>query len=225
MLVLSGDGLDVASRALEIDGLIGLALGGGPAGGGGEAQDDDREMAGSHQSPHVISPWSKGPCSTAAVPDAASTTNPSVAEVCSKCVGLDEAGRWWLDRVGDQAGRNGESPARLDPASRSHGDDRRAGWLHGREYLERIAMDGLGAGGVAGVGPKGRVPAIRAGHRMRARRVPLEQTEHGAPHGRLGQQKRGQGREGEGAAGAQGPKHQGDKVTEGRTQGQPATPR
>ena len=53
MLVFAGEGLDVAAR-LEAHGLIGLALSGGPGSGAGEAEHEDREVAGSHQSAHVV---------------------------------------------------------------------------------------------------------------------------------------------------------------------------
>ena len=80
--------------------------------------------------------------------------------------GSDGAGRRRLDRVGDQAGRSGDGPDRLDPASGSHGDNRRACRHHGREYLERTRLDGADAGGVAGAVAEGGVPVIHTGHRV-----------------------------------------------------------
>jgi hypothetical protein len=44
VLVLSRDGLDIA-RGAEVDGLIGLALGGGPGSDAGKAEDEDSETA------------------------------------------------------------------------------------------------------------------------------------------------------------------------------------
>jgi small conductance mechanosensitive channel len=59
---------------------------------------------------------------------------------------------------------------------------------------------------------------------MHAGRVLLEETERRTPHGRLGHQEGGQGRQGDTAAGAQGLEHHGEKVTEGRAGGQRLPP-
>ena len=120
--------------------------------------------------------------------------------------GSDEAGRRRLDRVGDEAGSSGEASDRLDPARGGHGEDGHACRRHGREDLERILLDGTGAGGMAGAAGESPVPATHVRHRVRDRAVPLEQAERGTGRRGLGQQERGQSGEGE-AAGAQGLEH------------------
>jgi hypothetical protein len=126
--------------------------------------------------------------------------------------GLDEAGRWWFDRVGDEAGRSWKGPDWLDPARGSHGEESHPCRRHGREDLVRILLNGTGAGGMTGAGGESRVVAAHAGHRMRDRVVPFEQTERGTKCRRLGQQEGGQGGKCE-PAGAQGLEHQERKVT------------
>jgi hypothetical protein len=135
--------------------------------------------------------------------------------------GLYEAGRWWLDRVGDEAGSSGEGLGRLDPVCGGHGEDNRVCRHHGREDLEWIPLDGAGAGGMAGAAGESRVSAAHGGHRMRRCAVSLEQAERGAGHDRLGQCEAGQGEEGQ-AAGAEGPGHGGDSNAgaDGRIGGQ-----
>ena len=115
-----------------------------------------------------------------------------------------------------------EGLGRLDQARGSHGEDSRACRHHGREGLERILLDGTGAGAMAGGAGESRVSATHAGHRVRHRAVSLEQAERGAGHDRLGQCEAGQGEEGKGA-GTQGPGHC-DIVTPERTEGQAASP-
>ena len=120
--------------------------------------------------------------------------------------GLNEAGRWWLDRLGDEAGRNRKRPDRLDPARGRHGEESHASRRHGREDPEPILLDGTGAGGVTGAGAEGRVVAAHAGHRMRDRVVLLEEAQGSTGYHRLGHHEGGQRGEGE-AAGAQGFEH------------------
>ena len=120
--------------------------------------------------------------------------------------GLNEARRWWLDRAGDEAGRSGKRPDRLDPARGSHGEESLARRRHGGEDLVPIPLDGTGAGGVTGAGAEGRVVAAHAGHRVRDSVVPLEEAQRGTGYDRLGQEEGSQRSERE-AAGAQGLKH------------------
>jgi len=133
--------------------------------------------------------------------------------------GSDEAGRWWLDRVGDESGSSGESSGRLDPASGSHGEDRHPRRRHGREGLERIMLDCTGARGMAGAPGESRARTAHAGHRVRGRAMALEQAERRTGRRRLGQQEGGQRGESE-AAGAQGLEHHGSKVIVGAAGGQ-----